>query len=118
MDFDPRTNALKPESGGLILILARRATELAPEESTFFATLAQVYTTLQRWDEAYTTAGRAVELDQNNPESLRILANAAICLARYDEAESLLHRAREIYPSLQGIDEALAVIRNVRAGQG
>ena len=43
----------------------------------FFATLAQVYTTLQNWDEAYSTAARAVELDQNNPESLRILANAA-----------------------------------------
>ena len=95
MDFDLRTHTLEPESANFILTLARRATELAPEESE----------------------ARAAELDQYNPEALRILANSAICLARYDEAESLIHRARQINPSLQDYDEALAIVRDARAGR-
>lgn len=95
MDFDLGTKTLKPDSADRILTLARRATELAPEESE----------------------ARAVELDQYNPEALRILAISAICLARYDEAESLIYRARQIHPSLQGYDEALVIIRDAREGR-
>lgn len=117
VELDMDTFTLTPKAADYILALARRATELAPNDSHCFSTLAQIYTTLKEDDEAYSAACRAVELDFDNPEALRILANSELCRARYDQAARLIERAQELRPSLQGLDGALAVIRDVRAGQ-
>ena len=109
MELNPDTLSLRPKAADYILALARRATELAPNDSHCFATLAQVYTTLNDDDKAYRAAARAVELDQCNPEALRILANSELCHARYDEAALLVERAKQLRPSLEGLDGAIAL---------
>ena len=76
----------------------KKATELAPDEATFFNNLGIGYTDLKRLDEALCAFNRAIELAPNNAQAHNNIGAVLRPLGRLQEACLHYARAVEITP--------------------
>jgi tetratricopeptide (TPR) repeat protein len=91
---------------GLTMLIER-----GPTPSLYLATLAQCYFTQRNGPAAYEAACRAVEADPMNAEAWRLKGNGAWNDDHRGEALEYYERAKTIDPAIQGIDEAVVMIR-------
>jgi len=92
----------------------RRALELAPNDSSARASLAEVLAALGQPQKAVELIQQAIATDALNANSYHVLATYLMPLGRLDEAEQALHQAIKLQPAAMGNREQLAIVEILR----
>jgi hypothetical protein len=93
------------------LTCLEEALKYGPDRASYYSAAAQVCDLLHDLKAGYDYATQAMDSDPHNPEAWRMAGLASIGIDRYAEAEERLLRARELRPSITGVDEPLALAR-------
>ena len=97
---------------------SRRAVELAPQNASATASLANLLAILGRLDESVTLDQRAIGLEPLRVNSHTSIAADLIPLGRYDEAEAALRKSIELQPQSSSNYLYLAQIQILRGNPG
>lgn len=92
----------------------RRALELAPNDSSARASLAEVLASLGQPEQAVELMRQALTTDTLNANNYHVLATYLMPLGRLDEAEQALHQAIKLQPAAMGNREQLAIVEILR----
>jgi Flp pilus assembly protein TadD len=98
----------------VLAALYRRALELAPNDGSVKAALAEVVATLGHPEQAVELIRQALATDTLNVGNYHVLAMYLMPLGRFDEAAQALHRAIKLQPAAMGNREQLAIIEILR----
>jgi tetratricopeptide (TPR) repeat protein len=95
------------------LASARRALELAPEQSRYVVRMAEIQYRLGLWREAARLAEQALQLEPESVPAMIVLSRALVHLRKHSQARALLTRALELNPeeSVSHADMGWALLR-------
>lgn len=113
--YNPRA-PMEPDSDKLLESMAcvTNAIEFGDRPAFYHATAAQTLGMMKDFDGAYEEAKLAVQADPSNPEAARMMGMTAAGVDRLDEAEQYLRRAKELAPSLSGVEDGLRSVSRLR----
>lgn len=96
------------------LACAENAIKYGDRPALYHSTAAQTLGTMGNFERAYDHSQQAVRADPTNPEANRMAGVCATAVDKYDDAEFYLNKAKQLAPSLAGLDEGFSNLRKIK----